>query len=253
MAPDAQTEEEPSIEEILDSIRQIISDEDDAEETAESDLDLSAKEDTSEDFSALVEAAADADENESPDEEALFQDNVHDESNEPAEEIIDLTQKIENPKPDPEPEPIAAEPDNAQETVEDDTMTDEPVSEMDALLKEDPDDAEIQIGMEDADSESEPAVDVPAATPSITDAEIAAAASDDGDILTNGAAEAALGAISALAQKAAVERAGSVTIEDIVREEMRPILRVWLDKNLPEIIERLMKKELSRIAKDVQG
>jgi uncharacterized protein len=36
----------------------------------------------------------------------------------------------------------------------------------------------------------------------------------------------------------------SVTLEDMVREMLRPLLREWLDRNLPYLIERLVKKEI---------
>ena len=36
----------------------------------------------------------------------------------------------------------------------------------------------------------------------------------------------------------------STTLEGIVREMLRPILREWLDRNLPYLIERLVKKEI---------
>jgi cell pole-organizing protein PopZ len=34
----------------------------------------------------------------------------------------------------------------------------------------------------------------------------------------------------------------------MVREMMRPMLAQWLDANLPEIVERLVKAEIARIA-----
>lgn len=36
----------------------------------------------------------------------------------------------------------------------------------------------------------------------------------------------------------------SITLEDMVREMLRPLLREWLDRNLPYLIERLVKKEI---------
>ena len=38
--------------------------------------------------------------------------------------------------------------------------------------------------------------------------------------------------------------ARTVTLEDMVREMLRPLLREWLDRNLPYLIERLVKKEI---------
>lgn len=38
------------------------------------------------------------------------------------------------------------------------------------------------------------------------------------------------------------------TIEQVVREELRPLLKEWLDQNLPPVVERLVKQELERMA-----
>ena len=38
--------------------------------------------------------------------------------------------------------------------------------------------------------------------------------------------------------------ARDVTIEGMIREMLRPLLREWLDRNLPYLIERLVKKEI---------
>jgi cell pole-organizing protein PopZ len=38
-----------------------------------------------------------------------------------------------------------------------------------------------------------------------------------------------------------------VTLEGMVREMMRPLLREWLDRNLPYLIERLVKKEIDKM------
>lgn len=41
------------------------------------------------------------------------------------------------------------------------------------------------------------------------------------------------------------------TLEDLVREEIRPILTAWLDQNLPPLVERLVQKEIKRITRDL--
>ena len=38
--------------------------------------------------------------------------------------------------------------------------------------------------------------------------------------------------------------AKDVTLEGMVREMLRPVLKEWLDRNLPYLIERLVKKEI---------
>jgi hypothetical protein len=42
-------------------------------------------------------------------------------------------------------------------------------------------------------------------------------------------------------------RTGGPTIEDIVREEIRPLLKEWLDANLPPMVERLVRAEIERV------
>ena len=40
---------------------------------------------------------------------------------------------------------------------------------------------------------------------------------------------------------------GSITLEDMVRELLTPVLKQWLDQNLPSLIERLVKKEIENM------
>jgi cell pole-organizing protein PopZ len=47
-------------------------------------------------------------------------------------------------------------------------------------------------------------------------------------------------------QHVAVYRGGP-TIEDLVREEIRPLLKHWLDTNLPPLVERLVRAEIERV------
>jgi cell pole-organizing protein PopZ len=37
------------------------------------------------------------------------------------------------------------------------------------------------------------------------------------------------------------------TLEDLVREEMRPLVKSWLDANLPPMVERLVRDEIERV------
>jgi hypothetical protein len=40
---------------------------------------------------------------------------------------------------------------------------------------------------------------------------------------------------------------GSDTLEGLVREMLKPMLREWLDANLPELVETMVAKEIARI------
>ncbi|MBV8594135.1 MAG: DUF2497 domain-containing protein, partial [Caulobacteraceae bacterium] len=42
---------------------------------------------------------------------------------------------------------------------------------------------------------------------------------------------------------------GGPTLEDLVRAELRPMLKAWLDNNLPAIVKARVDEEVERIAK----
>ena len=45
-----------------------------------------------------------------------------------------------------------------------------------------------------------------------------------------------------------IVRSGETSLEGLVRDMLRPMLAEWLDRNLPEMVERLVKAEIVRIA-----
>ena len=40
---------------------------------------------------------------------------------------------------------------------------------------------------------------------------------------------------------------GGVSLEDIVREEIRPVLKSWLESHLPSLVERIVRAEIERV------
>src|SRR5258708_2841211 len=54
-------------------------------------------------------------------------------------------------------------------------------------------------------------------------------------------------AFNALAQTVLVQNAR--TLEDLVKEMLRPLLKSWLDDNLPGMVERIVKAEIERVAR----
>jgi len=40
---------------------------------------------------------------------------------------------------------------------------------------------------------------------------------------------------------------GGPTLEDMVREEIRPLMKAWLDQHLPPMVERLVRAEIERV------
>lgn len=62
--------------------------------------------------------------------------------------------------------------------------------------------------------------------------------------------------LSALVSAERTESAGAsirsreTSLEDLTREMMRPMLKQWLDDNLPQLVEELVAREISRISKN---
>jgi uncharacterized protein len=85
---------------------------------------------------------------------------------------------------------------------------------------------------------SEPPQTPPAAArpPTLVEPEAAAAA-----------ATSVGGLVRTLMERSTQVRSGGPTIEDIVREEIRPLLKEWLNANLPTLVERLVRAEIERV------
>ena len=185
---DIKTEQEPSIEEILESIRQIISEDGSEEEKV-----------------AAKPAPTAAPQKPQPQPAKVMQQQPPKPPAKPAENILDLTDKVV-----PEEEPVA-----------------EP---------------EVTIELED----------IPERPPQ---PQKTAAVSSGDDLLSDAAVDAASAAMSKLmSTNIAVEshdpsRIGSVTLEDMVREMMRPLVKTWLDRNLPGIIERMVQREIEKVSR----
>ncbi len=43
--------------------------------------------------------------------------------------------------------------------------------------------------------------------------------------------------------------AGGKTIEDLVKEMLRPMLKEWIDRSLPPMVERLVEREIARLTR----
>ena len=68
-------------------------------------------------------------------------------------------------------------------------------------------------------------------------------------ILSQNAADASRGALDALSRLVVrPDVPGSDSLEGLVREMLRPLLREWLDANLPAVVEAMVAKEIARIS-----
>lgn len=67
-------------------------------------------------------------------------------------------------------------------------------------------------------------------------------------ILSATTAQATRGPLEALSRMLVKpDVAGSDTLEGLVREMLRPMLREWLDANLPRMVEEMVQREIARI------
>ena len=67
------------------------------------------------------------------------------------------------------------------------------------------------------------------------------------DLLSRSASAAVDSAFSTLAQTPLTQNARS--LEDSVREMLRPLLKAWLDENLPGMVERIVRSEIERVSR----
>ena len=72
---------------------------------------------------------------------------------------------------------------------------------------------------------------------------------DEEEVLVGApAAQSASSAFGQLARTVSMPSEGRV-LEDVVRDLLRPLLKDWLDRNLPEIVEQAVQAEVERIAR----
>ena len=72
-----------------------------------------------------------------------------------------------------------------------------------------------------------------------------------GRLLSRATSAAVDSAFNTLAQTVLVQNAR--TLEDLVREMLRPMLKGWLDDNLPATVERLVRAEIERVSRGRMG
>jgi cell pole-organizing protein PopZ len=103
-------------------------------------------------------------------------------------------------------------------------------------------------------AQSAPAIEVAQAAPAVKPAKSAPAADPvpsppvADPILSSRAADASRGSLDALSRLVVKpEVAGSDSLEGLVREMLRPMLREWLDSHLPAMVETMVSREIARI------
>lgn len=148
--------------------------------------------------------------------------------------------QAEQPAPAPEPEPPIAVDEPEPESEPQPRQQPEPVSPP-AM----PDEEEVLELSEDMIDAPQPAAP-PAAGPGglVSGATELAAAAAFGSLLNGRGAPPDMGAMPL--------GRGDTTLEQIVRELLRPLLKEWLDQNLPGMVDRIVREEVERIARSTR-
>ena len=162
---------------------------------------------------------------------------------------------LQDPQAEPSMEEILAsirriisEEEQPPEPVLDLTQTDDPMAA--ALAAPAEDDIVFEAVEEVATQEAPPAPQpspVAHAAPA-AHVEIAAPAASDG-IVSSPSASAAASALARLSGTLRIAETQNQTIEGVVRELLKPMLKEWLDKNLPAIVDARVEAELERISR----
>ena len=152
--------------------------------------------------------------------------------------IISEDEEDQTPAAKAPPAPKPAEPVAAPEL----TLTQEEARPVEPAPK--PED-EARSGQFDPDDEIEMVKQPKAAAPMQHDTEE--------DILDRSAAAAASQAFHNLSQSVRISEGPGKTLEDIVTEMLKPMVKEWLDANLPAIVEEKVEEEVQRVARRRRG
>ena len=98
--------------------------------------------------------------------------------------------------------------------------------------------SEDVLDLDEEESHAEPAPAIP------TEEELVSAASADA---ARQSLEALTAAVAPAAATSPAPATGGRTMEEVVLEALRPMLKDWLDANLPGMVEAMVAKEISRI------
>lgn len=240
---------EPSMEEILASIRRIISEDDSGGESAEKKQ-AKAPEPVESEMAEAVDEVSESpaeDEEEVPD---LGQDSVDALFDAPADDFAsaDDTADVE-PEPEPEPQAEAAEPEDILELSQSDIVEDE-IEDM-RVTQPDVDDVCFDEGEDAAMSalaaDPEPEPESPA-VPDLQPLAGEAGSLDSNSALMSATTDAAVSAAFGNLANTILSN-NARTLEDLVKEILSPMLKAWLDENLPTLVERLVREEIERVAR----
>ncbi|NND50264.1 MAG: DUF2497 domain-containing protein [Rhizobiales bacterium] len=233
---DPQRAQEPSMEEILASIRRIISDDGDGDgasgqEGAQEMPEPDVNEDNDADMAAMMEDTA-AEAAQTEPEEEFEVEAEPDEAGGDEEDVFELTDDMAATEPEGEPEDDTVSQDDLDKLF---AGEDEPEPEPEPEAEAD----DIDIDFADIAEEAEAPQPAPPAEPE----------EPVPGLLSTDAQATASAAFGALASTMLSHSGGARTLEQIVEDLLRPLLKSWLDENLPALVEKMVREEIERVAR----
>jgi hypothetical protein len=186
------------------------------------------------------------------------------------EEILASIRRIISDDTDDNADDKTRAADTAAEDAGEDEAEDEPDEDVLELTEVvDEDDADADTVDTDFDFDSIPVDDEPEAAPSADvefvdiDANASSAGFDDTPAIdTRGPADAetkgllsdetdhsVAAAFGKLASTLLARDGTTRTLEELVQEMLRPMLKAWLDQNLPAVVEELVRQEIERVSR----
>lgn len=255
MSESRDQQQEPSMEEILSSIRRIIADEEAEEgkprqQPHDQDADVEDDDDVL-DLTTRVEDDEDAGEPGTEDADSaddLELDPIR--PQEPAEPAPALDTETAIPMAGPDPTDDAAE----DLTFEVDPA--DPVAPSTEVAAADLSPDDVDVVAVDADREFPDPAMIDSSNPKEVEPAMTAQQAPDDGLLSDTTRHAATGAFARLSQaykktppEEAVAEDSGRTIEQFVEDILRPVLAQWLEENLPRIVEQKVEEEIKKIAR----
>lgn len=168
---------------------------------------------------------------------------MSDNAQEPSmEEILASIRRIisdENPAADAPASPSAAAP--AAAPVKNDQSSIDDIFELTDIVEEEP------VAPAPAPERPRPAPSM--ASPVLDDDLTFETRKDDGGILARQTVQRAGAALGELERHLSVVYTPGITVEGLVRELLKPLLKEWLDQHLPDIVETVVRQEVERVAR----
>jgi cell pole-organizing protein PopZ len=217
--------QEPSMEEILASIRRIIADDDASKTTKPPDpaAAVPSRPAPPPHAPGLPPAPPPpAVANSQDDIDAMFAKQETPAATRSASDVLDLTEAMAAPAPAADAGPAAT-----FRTID---------AASDVIFTERPLDAPTEPALRIIEEPRRPAAPATPASPAVDRALISTATMAAVDNAFNSLANTVLGQ-------------NARTLEDLVKEMLRPMLKSWLDDNLPGLVERIVRAEIERVAR----